>query len=333
MVYGGAQLETAAELQRALRFPDDVHGQLGRQLAALRLDADGRKLSLANALWVQQSFELEPEFLGLARQHYGAGASQVDFIGAPDQAVATVNRWAEEQTAGRIRGLIKRSDVNELTRLILTSAAYFKADWLHPFPASATANRPFRLADGSSLSTPMMRQRGQFRLLDEAGFDAVELPYKGEEMSMLLFIPEQPDGLPQFERGLDAIKLNGWIEATRAALLADVELIVPKLETQLRASLVPELQAMGMQRIFGEEAQLRGIADARLRLSDVIHQTYLRVDEKGTEAAAVTAAIAEVQSMPRAVHADRPFFMAIRDNRTGALVFIGRIEKPEAPGR
>lgn len=332
MVYAGAEGETAAEMASALRYPRaGAHEGMAALLRDLPIAREGRRLSIANALWVQQSFGLRPGFLDQIRRHYGGGARQVDFLGAPVEAIATVNRWAEEQTAGRIKNILQRENVNDRTRLVLTNAVYFKADWLHPFQASQTRPRPFRLSGGGSVSVPMMRQRGSFRLLETPAFEAVEMPYKGEELSMLLFLPKEGESLGAFEQRLEGEALRGWIERLMAGERADLELVVPKLELDSRASLVPQLQALGMRRAFTQLAELQGMADARLYLSDVIHQTWLRVDEKGTEAAAVTAGLAEIVSMPRRFHADRPFFFVIRDNRSGTLLFMGRIERPSPP--
>lgn len=332
MVYAGAEGETASEMQGALRYPPGaVHEDMGALLRDLPIAEEGRRLSVANALWVQQSFGLKPAYGERVRLHYGGGVRQVDFVGAPDQAIAAVNRWAEEQTAGRIKDILRRENVNDRTRLVLTNAVYFKADWLLPFQASQTRARPFRLGGGGSIEVPMMRQRGNFRLLETPTFEAVEMPYKGEELSMLLFLPKESSSLKQFEQGLDGPALSGWIDRLRASERSDLELVVPKLELGTRASLVPRLEAMGMRRAFTQLAQLQGMSDARLYLSDVIHQTWLRIDEKGTEAAAVTAGLVEIVSMPRRFHADRPFFFAVRDNRSATLLFIGRIERPSPP--
>lgn len=332
MVHAGAEGETAAEMERALRYPTGaVHEGMADLLRRIPIAEEGRRVSLANALWVQQDFALKPGYLDGIRRHYAGGARPVDFVGAPGQAIATVNRWAEEQTAGRIKGILQPENITERTRLVLTNAVYFKADWLRPFQASQTRARPFRPAGGGSVPVPMMRQRGMFRLLDMPTFEAVEMPYKGEELSMLLFLPKESSSLKQFEQGLEAAALGGWVDRLRAAERTDLELVVPKLELETRASLVPQLQALGMRRAFTQMAQLGGISDGRLYLSDVLHQTWLRVDEKGTEAAAVTAGLAEIVSMPREFHADRPFFFAIRDNRSGTLLFIGRIERPTPP--
>jgi serpin B len=332
MIYAGAEGETAAEMARALRYPDgDVYEGMAALLRDLPIAAEGRRLSIANALWVQQSFQLKPAYLARVQRHYGGGAQQVDFVGAPDEAVATVNRWAEEKTAGRIKGILQRENVNDRTGLVLTNAVHFKADWLHPFQASQTRTRPFRLSAGGSVQVPMMRQRGNFRLLDGPSFEAVEMPYKGEELSMLIFLPKEGEDLKTFEQQLEGKALSGWIEQLMSSEPRDLEVVVPKLELDSRASLVPQLQALGMRRAFTQLAELGGMADARLYLSDVIHQTWLRVDEKGTEAAAVTAGLAEIVSVPRPFHADRPYFFAIRDNRSRVLLFVGRIERPSPP--
>ena len=329
MVYAGAQAETAAEMAEALRYPaGDVHGAMGELLARLPIDAEGRVVRVANALWVQDDFPLRPEYAALVRRHYGGEANPVDYVDAPDQAIATINRWAEERTAGRIRNLLSRGNVTGDTRLILTNSIYFKADWLKPFSANSTGERPFLLPGGRSAPAIFMRQRGNFRVLKEAGFAALEAPYKGEELSMILFVPDSPDGLPAFGRGLDAAKLEGWIRALKAEQPGDYEFVLPKLQLATKASLVPPLQALGMRRAFTNSAQFGGIAPAALRVSDVIHQTFLLVDEKGTEAAAVTAPIMEIVSAPRPFHADRPFFFLIRDNRTGTNLFMGRIGDP-----
>lgn len=332
MVQAGAESETAAEMARALRYPagPELHEQMGSLLRRWPIEAEGRTVRIANALWVQRDFPLRPEYRSLVQRHYGGEASPVDFVGAPDQAIATVNAWAEDKTAGRIKGLLQRSNITVDTRLILTNSIYFKGDWLRPFSANSTRQRPFLLPGGRSVPATMMRQRGHFRVLRQEEFEALEAPYKGEELSMILFVPKRPDGLGRFESGLTGEKLRGWIDALRAEQPGDVEFVMPKLQLTTKASLVPELQALGMRRAFTNQAELGGIAPARLRVSDVIHQTFLLVDEKGTEAAAVTAAIAEIVSMPRQFHADRPFFFVIRDNRSGTILFMGRIEDPRA---
>ena len=331
MVHAGAEGETAAEMASALRYPEgDLPAAMGALLDRLPVDAEGRILTLANALWVQEGFPLQPDYLELVRRHYDGAVEAVDYEHSPDAAVARINQWAEEKTAGRIKGLLTRDNISADTRLILTNSIYFKADWLKPFSANSTGTRPFLLPGGKSIEAVFMRQRGSFRMIDEQGFNALEAPYKGGEFSMILLVPDSPEGLKTFEAGLKADKLEAVIDALMKAQPGDTEFVMPKLELTTKASLVPALKALGMRRAFTNGAQLGGIAPAPLRVSDVIHQTFLLVDEKGTEAAAVTAPIIEIVSMPRQFHADRPFFFLIRDNRTGATPFMGRIEKPVA---
>ena len=329
MVYAGAQGQTADEMAQALRYPaSGLHEGMGTLLRRLAIEEDGRVVRIANALWLQRDFPLRPQYSGLVKRHYGGDASLVDFVNAPTEAIATINKWAEDKTAGRIKELLVRENINVDTRLILTNSVYFKGDWLRPFKANQTRQRPFMLPGGRSVPATFMRQRGPFRVLSGEGFQALEAPYKGEELSMILFVPERPDALAAFESGLTGEKLNGWIAALRAEQPGDVEFVMPKLQLETKASLVPELKALGVQRAFTNMAQFGGIAGAPLRLADVIHQTFLLVDEEGTEAAAVTAALMEQVSMPRQFHADRPYFFVIRDNRSGSLLFMGRIESP-----
>jgi serpin B len=333
MVYAGAEGETAAEMAQALHYPAGagLHQGMGALLRRLPIEAEGRVLRIANALWVQQDFPLRPQYSQAVKLHYGAEPTPVDFVRAPDQAIATVNAWAEQKTAGRIKGLLVRDNINEMTRLILTNSVYFKGDWLSPFSAGQTRKRPFLLPGGGSVPANFMRQRGSFRVLGGPGFQALEAPYRGEELSMLLFVPDRPDGLSEFERALTGEKLRGWIDAVMAKQPGDTEFVMPKLQLTTKASLVPPLKALGMRRAFDRNAaEFGAIArpPGRLFVSDVIHQTFLMVDEKGTEAAAVTAALMEIESMPHQFHADRPFFFLIRDNRSGAILFMGRISDP-----
>jgi serpin B len=182
-----------------------------------------------------------------------------------------------------------------------------------------------------------MHQIGSFRHLDRPGFSAIELPYRGEEMSMIVFLPKARDGLPAFERELAPAKLEEWMGALTARERQRVDLALPKIQLETRYDLPPALMAMGMRLAFSNNSDLGGITDVeRLKVDRAIHQTFLLVDEKGTEAAAVTAVTIIPTSAPAPpqirFHADHPFFFLIRDNRSGATLFMGRIEEPQAAG-
>jgi serpin B len=257
-------------------------------------------------------------------------------VAKPEAAVARINRWAEENTAGKIKNLLGRDDVNELTRLFLTNTVYFKGDWLKPFEKFNTSQQPFHPRGGAPFQTAFMKQTGRFRHLDKGAFQVLELPYKGEELSMMVFLPKARDGLPALEREMNAASLAGWTKELRAAQPGEVELSLPKLKLEEKYRLKPQLMAMGMNRAFTEQAEFGGISsEGPLMIYSVIHQTFLAVDEEGTEAAAATAIgiqLTGARLVQTRFIADRPFFFLIRDNRSGSVVFMGRIESPQAIG-
>ncbi|HWH22588.1 MAG TPA: serpin family protein [Allosphingosinicella sp.] len=350
LAYAGARGLTAEEMRRVVHYPagESVHGELGALLRQYAIDGQGQRLAVANALWVQSGFPIEQSYLGLVRQHYSAEPRQVDFVRQPARAVAAVNQWAEANTNGRIKGLLTEQNVDALTRLILTNTVYMKADWLKPFEKGATRQEAFYphgvpgpAPTPGGMEPPVrmsfMSQESFFRYMENGGdgprFQAVELPYQGEEMSMVIFLPASPIGLAEFERALGAQRLHGWLDALSKAERRNVLLEIPKLKMEARHSLVPELKALGMRRAFSEtEADFSGISKAgRLLIDDVLHQTFLEVDEKGTEAAAATAILIRTTSAPPTpvvFRANHPFFFLIRHNPTGWVLFIGRVRKP-----
>lgn len=336
LAYAGARGETAEEMARVLRFPserDEVHGQFATLLRELPIDKPGRKLTIANAIWVQQDYPLRAEYRGELSRNYRAEPYQVDFFRDRVGAAAEINRWVEANTAGLIDELMRAEEISPDTRLALTNAVYFKGDWLRPFNARATQPAAFH-APGGPAQTAFMHQTGWFRHLDQPSFQAIELPYEGEELSMLIFLPKARDGLGAFEAQVTPDRLSRWTQEMRAAEPRRVDLAIPKLKLEERYQLVPALEALGIRLAFSNRADFSGITDAeKLKIDDVVHVTFLEVDEEGTEAAAATGiTIVPVSSPPPAIpfKADHPFFFLIRDNRSGAIVFLGRIETPPA---
>lgn len=336
VVAEGARGETRGAILNALALPDrpDLGRDLGGLLRALESDAEGAALNVANAVWVQRDFPLRPEFVERARRDYGAQARPVDFRGAPQASADAVNAWVSEATRARIPELISASSITRDTRLIVTNAVYFLGEWEAPFNASNTADRPFHLIGGGSISTPLMYREGRYRLLETDDLQALDLPYEGGRLSMTVLLPRQRGGLAGLERRLDA-DLSGWLERLDAEAARPVRVHLPKLETALSYELVPQLTALGMGLAFSGRADLSGIADASLAVSRVVHKTFLRIDEKGTEAAAATGVEISVTSAPinppPAFRADHPFVFLIRDRQTGAILFMGRITRPQAP--
>ena len=339
MAQAGARGETAREIAGALRYRlagDQLHATLGPLARELALNEPGRRLAIANSLWVQTGYPLLPAYTQILGTAYGAPAANLDFARDRPGAAAAISRWAEQNTNGRIRNLLAADDLHPLTRLVLTNTVWFKADWQRQFEPRATREREFFAGGAEPVKVRMMHEReARFRHLDGGRFDALELPYQGEEMSMLVFLPKDRAGLPAFERELDGPRLQQWTDALRSAERKAVDLALPKIELRTRYDLPAPLKEMGMRLAYAKGADFSGISTAESLLIDrAIHQTFLLVDEKGTEAAAATAitmrAVSAAPTPEVRFHADHPFFFVIRDNRSGALLFIGRIASPAA---
>lgn len=332
----GARGETRTAILNSLGLPhgETLNADLGGMLRALETADGSTTLSVANAVWVQQEFALNPAFVQTAGRDYGAQARAVDFQGSPRQAADQINAWVSEETHARIPELISASSINDATRLIVTNAVYFLGDWAQPFNASNTDEQPFHRAGGATTPIPLMYQRGRFRLLETDQLQAVDLPYEGERLSMTVLLPRERGGLPALEAHLST-QLQDWLARLDAEQPRSVRLYLPKIETALSYDLIPQLTALGMGVAFTGAADFRGVADAPLAIGQVVHKTFLRIDEKGTEAAAATGIGVELTSAPvtppPTFRADHPFLFLIRDRQTGAVLFLGRISRPEAP--
>lgn len=327
LVQPGARGDTAAQIRRTLRI------STSGSPTTSPLDQPGRRVAIGNAVWMQQGFPLNPDYRRTVTSRSGTPPRAVDF-GDADGSAATINRWVEERTVGKIKQLIAPASIDPDTALVLVNTIYLKADWAVPFDAGDTRDESFQLAAGRTVTVPFMRRAASFRTLGSQSFQALALPYRGEELTMLLFLPRMRDGLAAFERELTAAKLDQWITDVRAAEPQRVDVQIPKLQLATRYELPDVLRRMGMVLPFSDLADLSGITSARrLKVDDVVHQATLAIDEEGTEASAATAISIVPTSMPppaKPFRADRPFFMAIRDDRTGALLFMGRIADPSA---
>ncbi len=289
------------------------------------------QLAISNALWGQQSYAFVPEFTSRINRYYGGGFKTVDFVGARGKAVATINSWVEDKTAGKIKDLIHLDDVSELTRLILTNAIYFKGDWKQPFPEANTRPQDFHLDDGKIVKAQTMQQKSHFRYVHQDNVAAIELPYEGDDLSMIVLLPDA--GVDSLESKLTADSLAA-IE--KAMSTAEVIVALPRFTFTARYSLAPELTGMGIRDAFSESAaNFSGMTgDKDLYISAVIHQAFIDVNEKGSEAAAATAVIMSSKSvqidMPEIFRADRPFLFLIKHKASGSILFIGRVANPNA---
>ncbi len=337
MTYAGARGKTAQDMARTLHFslPADrlaaAQGELGRALRG----GKGRpyQLTVANALWAQRGFSFLPAFTQATQAHYGAGLHQVDFRGATEAARQTINRWVENETQQKIQDLLPDGVLDPDTRLVLTNAIYFKAAWANPFPARATKPEDFALASGKRVAVPMMHQVKRYGVVETDTFQVLDLPYQQHDLSMVIVLPRRANGLPAVEREATAERLRELLNKRRPA---EVVLSLPKFKMTRQFQLKDVLSGMGMASAFGRTADFSGMStEDRLHIQDVIHKAFIDVDEKGTEAAAATAVVVGVRTaaLPgqaeRVVfRADHPFLFVIRENRTGVILFAGRVENP-----
>jgi serpin B len=341
MTYGGARDGTEAQMAEALHFTlpqDRLHPAFDTldQILASRgegaegKDGEGFRLNVVNALWGQEGYDFLPAFLDLLAENYGAGMRLVDFINSSEQARITINDWASDETEGRIQDLIPPGILNSLTRLVLTNAIYFNAAWAEPFEPKLTRDGPFYLIDGSEVTVPMMRQTTSLGYAEGEGYQAVELPYDGGELSMVILLPEA-GGLAAFEDSLDAGQLDAIMDGLA---YQQVALTLPKFEFDSDFSLSAALSRLGMPVAFSSDADFSGMTGNReLFIAEVLHKAFVSVDEAGTEAAAATAVMMQLTMAPESppeVKVDHPFLFLIRDLETGTILFVGRVVDPNA---
>ena len=341
MAYGGARAETAAQMADVMNYTlagDQFHPafnalalDLARRPDQANVDEKDRfQLSIANALWGQGGWTFLPEYLDLLAANYGAGMRLVDFENAPESARKEINNWVSNQTNNRIKDIIPPGTIDPLTRLVLANAIYFKASWEYEFDANNTADKPFYLLNGDTVSVPIMEIDHQVNLSYAMGngWQAVSLPYKGGLTEMLIIMPDSGN----FEIFGSTLMAERYEEILAAMEPQEIILSMPKYTFETQYGLKDILAGMGMQDAFEPSAaDFSGIDGQNdLFISDAIHKAFIAVDEKGTEAAAATIITMQMASLPQGVvlTIDRPFFFFIRDVPTGAILFMGRVIDP-----
>jgi serpin B len=340
MTYAGARGETEQQMADTLHFilpQDRLHPAFNsldielsqRGEGAEGEDGEGFRLNIVNAIWGQKDYQFLPTFLDILAENYGAGLRILDFVKEPEDSRITINDWVSSQTEGRIEELIEKGLINASTRLVLTNAIYFNAAWQYPFEEDRTCDGSFYLLSGDKVTIPMMTQMESFGYTEGDGYQAVELPYDGDELSMVVLLPEAGK-LEMFESSLDAQQMVTIVEALEPRQIA---LAMPQFEFESYYSLKEALTHMGMPAAFSAGADFSGMTDnGGLCIGDVVHKTFLSVDEAGTEAAAATAVFMNVIGIPEtpitAVTINRPFILVIRDIKTGTILFVGRVIDP-----
>jgi serpin B len=340
MTQAGANGATLQQMNQALHFTlpaADVHPAFNALQLALnsreKNDQDPKKrdfeLRVANAIWGEKTYTFKPEYLDLLSENYGAGVRLLDFKNAPEPSRQTINQWVSDQTEQKIQNLLPEGTITNLSRLVLTNAIYFKANWQSQFDAANTKPGDFTLLDGSKVQTPMMYQSHEFGYAKGDGYEAVELPYQSGKLSMVILLPNEGQ-FGDIEKSLDGARMQA---ISNELQIAQVNLSMPKFKIESAFGLADSLKVMGMQDAFDpNKADFSGMDGTRdLYISAVEHKAYVSVDEKGTEAAAATGVVVGTTAAPAQVvdlKIDRPFLFSILDKESGTVLFVGRLVQP-----
>lgn len=337
MTAAGARGETAQQMTKVLHIPDDVKRFTSKEqglMASLLDKPKGYDIRIANALWGQNKHPFNADFISLVQRSFRAEGRTMEFARDPDQSRITINAWVETQTNNRIKDLLPSGSITPLTRLVLTNAIYFKGDWLTPFEKRLTKPLDFSLVADQRIKTDMMHRTGTMSYMENNELQALEMPYQGNRLSMIVLLPKKKDGLGDVEAGLSAEKLASCLTGLKHT---KVNLTIPKIKTTYSASLSKTLPLMGMINAFDpDKADFSGIDGTReLSISEVVHKAFCEINEEGTEAAAATGVIMVTRSAapskeppPVEFKADHPYLYLIRDTQTGSLLFLGRVADP-----
>ena len=347
----GARGETADQIHRTLgldplgeRAPDAV----GALLDSLRTfseppapaerpangaddDRQAAGLWTVNALWIDEREQPLGDFTAALERSFQAKPHVVDFAHSSETARATINRWVEDQTRDRIKNLLGPDLIGPDTAVVLTSAIYFKGFWVHPFAKEQTRDDQFHPTKNAAVPVKMMNQTATLPYFENDSFQAVSLPYKGGALSMLVLLPKAPDGLADLEASLTVETLAA---ATSKMRRRRVKLSLPRFASTVEFNLGDVLSDLGMPLAFqAGRADFSGITGSPdFSISAVVHKAFIEVEEKGTEAAAATGVVmtrsALIPGDEVVFRADRPFLHLIRDSKTGAILFIGRLSQP-----
>ncbi|MDR6224473.1 serpin family protein [Desmospora profundinema] len=337
MTVNGADQETRSAMVQALQVQDLTLEDLNRSNAALQsvlqqADPDV-KVTLAHSLWGREGTLFRPDFLERNEAYYDARVTELDFQdpGASD----TINEWVRKETEGKI-GPIIDGNIDPDTFLFLINAIYFKGKWSTPFDEAATTDQDFHLPDGTTRTVPMMVQSGELDYYKGDNFEAVRLPYGNKQFEMTVFLPDEGISLERFYKQLNADHWKKWMAGfeTTAGTIQ-----LPRFELEYEKTLNGALKALGMEVAFDEHRADFGqmvSTPPRAYIHEVKHQSFIEVNEKGTEAAAATSVEMRTVSAPLdlfQMRVDRPFFFAIHDQKTGTLLFMGSVMEPETSSK
>lgn len=340
IAYLGARGTTASEMSTALGFDADKSKSAANakdDIAGWQTARGASQLAIANRLWADQGLTLNGDFVSLANGAYGSAVERVDFSHAPNPARLTINGWVEKQTNDKIKDLLPPPSITSDTRLVITNAIWFKGTWEKTFDKKQTYDAAFKVDGTKNVDVPTMHQTSVFGYASVPGAKVLEMPYGKSDLAMDIILPDDATGLSKIEEQLSPGKFATW---TAALQKQKVVVSFPNVKFTWGGSVKPELKSLGMKSAFDSNADFTGIATAaaaggNLSVSDVIHKAFVAIDEEGTEAAAATAVImnresASIELPPVRFEADHPFVFAIRDVKSGRILFMGRVTNPKA---
>lgn len=342
MAYAGAQNTTESQMQDTLHYTGqpaahEAFNALNQYFEALNAgtleeEAEDFQLVVANALWGEQSFDIQPNYLDLLAAYYGAGLYTLDFAGNPEGSRQAINDWVAEQTNQKITDLLGPNSITSNTRVVLTNTIYFIASWIHTFEEDQTADADFTLLDGSVVQVPMMNNMERYSYARGDGWQMIELPYNGYSASMVILLPDAG----QYEAAETSLTAESFKAMYTSAQFVEANLYLPKFHSESSFGLNDILSAMGMPDAFAPDradfSAITGKPD--LFISSVLHKAVIDLDENGTEAAAATAVVMELtsampgESEPIEFRVDRPFIYAIINPESGSILFLGRMLNP-----
>ncbi|MBM3199571.1 serpin family protein [Candidatus Woesearchaeota archaeon] len=331
LVYEGAEGKTEDEMRKVFGFTNDYF-ELRKAYKQVYEIINKREksydLKTANALWVEKTYKLLSDYTKTIKKYYGGKLNNLDFKNNSEGSRTKINKWVENQTNKKIKDLLPKGSVKPATKVVLTNAVHFKGDWAKPFEEKLTKKEAFKTL-GKTVQAEMMRFKKleHFRYLDTGDLQVLDLPYKGDELSMTVFLPKT-NSLKSLESKLnskDISNIRGNLQMRK------VDVYLPKFKFDTYCSLTPNLKELGLSTAFSSSADFSGMSGKKdLAISDVVHKAFVDVNEKGTEAAAATGVIIGVTSVvvPPMFRADHPFLFTIQENTTGTVLFFGRIIDP-----
>ena len=334
MAHAGAKSKTEKELAKVLHLSSKgplLHQSFNDLYSRLK-EIQSKKsiiLKMANALWVQSEYKFKQDFAKLCRDSYLSGLFRVNYEKDPERCRLKINKWIAKQTENKIRDILHPGFIDDLTRLIITNAIYFRGNWLKQFATFDTKDDIFWQTPEKKLEIKMMFQEDDFGYKETAELQVLEMPYVGKDLSMIIILPREQEGLSQLEEQLSVETLREWIDNLR---VGEVKVFLPRFKFTSRYSLKSVLSSLGMEEAFTNRADFSGMADEMKHwISEIVHQSFIKVYEEGTEAAAATfvglALGISIGEIPE-FRADHPFFFIIRETSSGCIIFMGRVWEP-----